>query len=752
MTREIELLAPGGDIDSIKAAILAGADAVYCGLEKYNARNRANNIVFGDLYGVLRLAHQYNCEVFLTLNIVILDAEIPNLIGLLNKLVNAGLDGVIVQDLGLLYLLSEHFKSLSIHVSTQMTTHNTGQIQFLNQFNINRVNLSRELNISEIANLTQFAHEQSVLTEVFVHGSYCISFSGICYMSSVLSGKSGNRGRCSQPCRERYETTEQGMDYPLNLKDNSAFYDLRILSDAGVDSIKIEGRIKEYEYVYTVVDTWRKQLQNFYKHNTTLADNSALHKVFNREFTNGFLKGEIDKHMFIDQPMSNSTKHLSDINQFENEQQKQDAKLELYQEKDINREWIKTQIDALDLSPMLLNIRVIAVLNQKLKLEVKTSDSTIEILSKYPLSDQGFQVLNRSILLKKMAPFKQPGFVVEDFDTTEVGENLYIPLSELSNMKRKLRFILNDEREAIPPVELPKLKNRPTENSEAQLIILISSVKDAELRHSNQSKVYFQLPSNMSKQLEFYLELFTKHSQLLPWFPSILIGKDFDAAVQFLIQIRPKCIVTNNTGIANETYANHIDWIAGPQMNLTNSYALKALKETFNCTGAFISNELKKGQIKYIVKPDNFELNYSIYHPMVLMTTRQCLFHQVSGCEKHILDQTCIDSCEKQTTITNLKQERFLIEKSKGDYHNVYHSSHFLNLDIMDDFKNQFSNYLIDLRDIPNETQDQIEKLKIDKPNLIRLFESCILGTEDVKTKLEELLNPYYNTQYQKGI
>ena len=128
MKRKIELLAPGGEINSIKAAILGGANAIYCGLEKFNARNRAANISFDDLHGILRLAHKHNCEIFITLNIIIVENEIPALISLLNKLVNTGIDGVIIQDLGMFYLLSKYFKSLDIHASTQLTTHNAGQI------------------------------------------------------------------------------------------------------------------------------------------------------------------------------------------------------------------------------------------------------------------------------------------------------------------------------------------------------------------------------------------------------------------------------------------------------------------------------------------------------------------------------------------------------------------------------------------------------------------------------------------------
>ncbi|MGF1794308.1 U32 family peptidase, partial [Photobacterium profundum] len=309
MSRKIELLAPGGDVEAIKAAIVAGANAVYCGLDMFNARNRASNLSFDELSGVLRLAHQYGCEVFLTLNVVILEHEIPSLVKLLNKLVNSGIDGIIVQDLGIFNLVKKHFPSLDVHASTQLTTHNEGQILFLSKVGATRANLSRELNLGEVKSLTALAHEHDILTEVFVHGSLCIAFSGQCYSSSVSVGNSGNRGRCSQACRDEYEITAAGNKFPLNLKDNSAYFDLPELVDAGVDSLKVEGRIKGAHYVYTVVDTWRKHINNFVETGLILEDDSNLHKVFNRDFTNSFLKGNLTKDMFIDNPRDNSVNY-----------------------------------------------------------------------------------------------------------------------------------------------------------------------------------------------------------------------------------------------------------------------------------------------------------------------------------------------------------------------------------------------------------------------------------------------------------
>ena len=210
---------------------------------RFNARNRAANIAVEDLPAIVRLAHDHDCAIFITLNILIVESEFPALINLLNRLLNHQIDGVIVQDLGLFYLLAKFFPRIPIHASTQLTSHNVGQIRFLSQLHADRVNLSRELSLSEIEELSCSAHAENMAVEVFVHGSNCLSFSGLCYFSSAHGGNSGNRGRCSQPCRSQYQTTAVGSDFPLNLKDNSAYADLERLAAAGVDSIKIEGRI-----------------------------------------------------------------------------------------------------------------------------------------------------------------------------------------------------------------------------------------------------------------------------------------------------------------------------------------------------------------------------------------------------------------------------------------------------------------------------------------------------------------------------
>jgi U32 family peptidase len=747
VNKTIELLAPGGDIDSIKAAIIAGADAVYCGLEKFNARNRATNISFDNFNGILHLAHEHNCRVYLTLNIIFVDSEIPALFSLLNKLVNTSIDGIIVQDFGLLYLLSTYFKSLKIHASTQLTTHNEGQILFLNRLNATRINLSRELNIREITALTAVAHQNNISVEVFVHGSYCISFSGLCYLSSFQSGNSGNRGRCSQPCRDQYVTTSAGKSFPLNLKDNSAYTDLIELADAGIDSIKIEGRIKKAHYVYTVIDAWRKQLQLYYNQNKLDTDNRILYKAFNRDFSNGFLLGEITNEMFIDNPRDHSAIYLSEVIGGLTDESLEKAKEAIYNERLEMATDVEERIKTLSIAKTPLILTVSGECGVPLKVSVKTPSYTFDLISECNLTNSGTEKLTEETIFKKLKSINDTGYEIEKLELKNLQPDLSIPFNELNAIKKRVLFILNGSKEMVAPVAVPKLKKQDREKLIATLLVLISSQQDLHLCRKTTAAICFQLPNRLKGRCSEFIKLFTENRELIPWFPPILIGEDYRAAVEILQQVQPERIVTNNTGIAYEAFQQGISWIAGPYLNISNSFSLLCLKENFNCRGAFISNEISLTQIKGIKKPDDFDLFYSIYHPIMLMTSRQCFFHQVTGCEKSSMDESYIQQCEKSASITNLKDETFLIEKSKGNYHRIFNDTNFLNTDIITDIPDLFSGFLIDLSDIKTGTTVERDKLTV-----INYFENLLDGKTGSEKELKQIIYPSTNTQYQKGI
>ncbi|CAK3478786.1 putative protease [Vibrio crassostreae] len=751
MSRKIELLAPGGDVEAIKAAIVAGANAVYCGLDTFNARNRASNLSLDELNGVIRLAHEYGCEVFLTLNVVLLEHETKSITKLLNQLVNTKVDGIIVQDLGLFNLVKKHFPSLDVHASTQLTTHNEGQIKFLSKIGATRVNLSRELNLPEIKMLTEVAHDHDVLTEVFVHGALCIAFSGQCYSSSVSVGNSGNRGRCSQACRDEYEITNAGNKFPLNLKDNSAYYDLPELVDAKVDSLKVEGRIKGAHYVYTVVDTWRKQIDSFVESGLLIEDDSNLHKVFNRDFTNSFLKGNLTKDMFIDNPRDNSMNYAVEKATEQNNEisvvQIQEVTNELHQAKDVLGNEMRDKIEFLDIRKTPVALSFSAKVGQPFTVTVNTPKENFTLQSKSLLKAVEEKAITQELLEKRFKNVKSAVHTLESHDFSEVDAGLLIPLKEVSDLKDEIDFILNGSVEVIKHVEVPALPQHPKVNEKPTMSMLIADVEDLHLCDVTDADVYFKLPESFKKRCNKYIDTLAANPRLIPWFPAVLIGKDYDEAVRILEEIKPARIVTNNTGIAYKAYEMGIEWVAGPFMNTTNSHALVTLKEELNCAGAFISNEINKGQIRHIRRPENFKLFYSIYHPILMMTSRQCFFQRTVGCNKPSIETGCMLKCEKATTITNVKGISFAVDKQKGGYPSIYNHEQFLNHDAVTDFSGLFDEFFIDLTNIGAGSKE----VK-DKAELIKHFEALLNGVEGSQQNLEQMVEVRTNAQYVQGL
>lgn len=749
---KVELLAPGGNAEAIKAAIVAGANAVYCSLDMFNARNRATNLSFDELCGVIRLAHQYHCQVFLTLNVVILEQEMPSLINLLNKLVNVNLDGIIVQDLGVFNLVKKYFPTLDIHASTQLTTHNEGQIQFLARIGASRVNLSRELNLHEVKTLTSFAHAHRVLTEVFVHGALCIAFSGQCYSSSVSVGNSGNRGRCSQACRDEYETTATGNNFPLNLKDNSAYFDLPELLDAGVDSLKIEGRIKGAHYVYTVVDSWRKQMDKFEQTGQLLADDSNLHKVFNRDFTNSFLKGNLTKDMFIDNPRDHSVEHAVTKSQAVSVPQIHKAKQGLYNERNALGDELADKIKDLSIAKQQLTLGFSGQLNEPLVLTLKVTGSNAlaashVIKSNEPLKQATESTLDPAAITKRFKGFNNARYTLASINFDGLANELSLPFKELAQIKNQAAFILNDSIVVVPNVDVPALLNYPKVGNQPSMSVLIADEKDLHLCDITDADIYFKLPESFKKDDTKYIDLLLQNPRLIPWFPAVLIGKDYLEAVKILEQVKPKRIVSNNTGIAHKAFEMQIDWIAGPFLNTTNSYALLTLQEELNCSGAFISNEINRMQIRNIVRPKDFKLLYSIYHPILMMTSRQCFFQQTVGCKKPSIEDGCMLKCQKATTITNVKGVSFAIDKQKGGYPSIYNDEQFLNLDVVNDLSDKFDEFFIDLTNIGAGS-----KAEQNKAQLIEYFEQIISGQGSAKDQLNQMVPLSTMAQYRQGL
>jgi collagenase-like PrtC family protease len=310
MTAQVELLAPARDLDSGLAAIDSGADAVYIGAPRFGARAKVGNSL-ADIAALVEHAHTYWARVYATVNTLLHDDELPEAVGMLHQLYDAGVDAAIVQDVG---LLECDLPPIALIASTQMHNHTPERVAFLEQIGIRRAILARELSLEQIRAIRA---QTSIELESFVHGALCVGYSGQCYMSYAIGGRSGNRGECAQPCRRKYTLVDRDGKpvikdrYLLSLRDLNLTGHLDDLLDAGVTSFKIEGRLKDRAYVVNVVSWYRQELDRVLAARGWMSSSSGrshigfepdVSKTFNRGFTTYFLTGRREAPGAIDSP------------------------------------------------------------------------------------------------------------------------------------------------------------------------------------------------------------------------------------------------------------------------------------------------------------------------------------------------------------------------------------------------------------------------------------------------------------------
>ena len=312
ITGKIELLAPAKDISTAMAAIRSGADAVYIGAERFGARQAAANTI-DDIRQAADFAHQFYAKIYVTLNILLYDDELPVAEKMIHQLYEAGIDGLIIQDVGLLEL---DLPPLPLIASTQMDNNTLEKVKFRQDVGFSRAILARELTLKEIQ---QIRSGTSLELECFIHGALCVGASGQCYMSCALGYRSGNRGQCAQPCRRQYSLKDKSGKtivndrHLLSLKDLNLSEHLEQLIDAGVSAFKIEGRLKDIPYVVNTTAFYRKQLDKILAKKNLQKNSSGsvvldfepnLEKTFNRGFTDYGLTGERGKYGSINTPKS----------------------------------------------------------------------------------------------------------------------------------------------------------------------------------------------------------------------------------------------------------------------------------------------------------------------------------------------------------------------------------------------------------------------------------------------------------------
>lgn len=312
MREKIELLAPAGNEDALRAAVQSGADAVYIGGPKFGARRSAKNFSIESIKQQADYCHLYGVDLHVAVNTLIKEKELGEVVDYVRELNDAGVDALIIQDIGAAELIHKTVPDMALHASTQMTVTSLEGVKYLEDMGFSRVVLARELNAREIEKICRGARAE---IEVFAHGAICMCYSGQCLMSSILGGRSGNRGMCAQPCRLPYTLLEKGKPvgnaYLLSPKDMALINDLQELKDIGVTSLKIEGRLKRAEYVSAVVGVYRKYLDDTRR--ASKEDMRELHDAFSRTgFTDGYFTGHLGEQMMSHKNPGNGDNSFTD--------------------------------------------------------------------------------------------------------------------------------------------------------------------------------------------------------------------------------------------------------------------------------------------------------------------------------------------------------------------------------------------------------------------------------------------------------
>ena len=333
---EIELLAPVGSFDALKAAVQNGANAVYLGGKDFSARASANNFDREELIEAVKYAHIRDVRVFVTTNTLIKQDEIEDFVEYAKFLYDIDVDALIMQDIGVAMLIHELLPDFELHASTQMVAHSLEDVQYLESIGFKRVVLARELTVDEIKYICD---NTNVDIEVFVHGALCVCYSGGCLMSSMIGNRSGNRGRCAQPCRQKYtmidistgEEIHSNGEYLLSTKDLNTIEDVDKIIETGVLSLKIEGRMKKPEYVATVINSYRNAIDEYQatkKVNISTETMEDLYTIFNRKFTKGLILGEVGEDVMNSNVPNNQGLYVGKVVDYNKKSKRLKIKLE----------------------------------------------------------------------------------------------------------------------------------------------------------------------------------------------------------------------------------------------------------------------------------------------------------------------------------------------------------------------------------------------------------------------------------------
>jgi U32 family peptidase len=764
----VELLAPAGDFDSLKAAILNGANAVYLGGKEFSARQFAGNFDRVEMVEAVRFCHCYNAKLYATMNTLYDNNELGEAMDYAAFLYEIGVDALIIQDIGFLKLLREQLPDFELHGSTQMSVHNLEGVNLLYEMGVKRVVLARELSIKEIEYISK---NTSAEIEVFIHGALCISFSGQCLFSSMLGGRSGNRGRCAQSCRQKYTLDEGRKAYFLSPKDLSTLEFIKELEATGAASLKIEGRMKKPEYVAGVVNSYKNALKGLLKPH----DINKVTQLFNRGgFTSFNLKGRPGGEMMsydrsgswgtylgrivavkdkfatikLESPLvvGDGVENVDAdngalvskiwINRNEVERAKENDNAQIYLEKASVGDKIYKSLDigivkeaqesymGKDILRLPINGEFTAFKGEKIKLTIhnKNGNSFIvhgdapQIALKTPTTKEKIH--------EALSKTKDTPFYFENIDIS-MEDGIMIPASALNLFRRECLIGLIDQiqgkrAKAQVKVDFKKVNKKIV----PRIACITGNLEAAKAALDGECDYLFfggdELRIN-SGSFEEVLALGNGHTKILPWIPEIILD-EYEEKVNAIEKYAIDGVsgaLCGNMGIYSYLKKGGYEVFLSSGFNIFNSTAC----ETLEASAYTLSSELNFKQIKDITLHTNAKTIVTVHGRTKLMVSSHCFIGSSLG---HGFEG-CPIVCENRThSLKDRMGETFKVIPDLYCKNHIYNSKILCTIDCF--------------RDIININADYIALNFLDET-----YEEALLTIKAYKSQLADAKLGHYN-------
>jgi len=667
MQKKIELLAPAGSYEAFIAAVENGADAVYLGGNLFNARASATNFSDSELEKVICYAHLRNVKVYITLNILINDKEFEQAVDFAKRVYEMGADAFIVQDLGLAFALRQVIPNINLHLSTQATVYNELAIETVDNLNFERIVLARELSLSQIEKICESTNKE---IEVFVHGAMCICYSGQCRFSSLIGERSGNRGKCAQPCRLPYTLIKNdkivSQSYSLSPKDMCGLEQLPELIKMGVASLKIEGRMKNPEYVAEVTRVYRKYIDEYYDKKQVVVndkDKQELAQVFNRgNFTTGYLlknegpnlmartrskhwgiylgevtdyiakrklvKIKLDNDLAMNDGIEILNKELSgnivtyiakEKTQIREAKKGEEVwigdisgniekgqKVYKITSKKLNEE-LKESFNGKFYKKVQIEAKIQIKENKKIKLQIKENDNVVEVESEFIPVAAINKPIDEETIEKNLSKLGNTPFILAKCEI-DLDDNLLVPVSVINDLRRQAVEKLEQIKSKVDVIkDYNKLNVKLSQNE-------VANKKVSAYLYNSNDLAGLEEADRVYVPIEKYNQLINvKNQEIIPYVKTITLNNEF-SKYNF-----DKVLIGNISHIkefeGKEIYADN-------SLNVFNSYTCEYLKQ-LGVKGVNLSFELNLEQLKNI-KAD-LETEVVVYGYLPLMISEHCV-------------------------------------------------------------------------------------------------------------------------------